>query len=159
MEEAKKKIDSNSSELCDIDLSDIPIRALRMKSRTLLSKCLNAIQIIPSESGLPRDYRGIADLFGLDNPIVSTIERSEDPIKVILENVEKELKLNRSTGVKVPYSISDLIQHLEYIERFDVIDDCLQLFIEDGKYYVNKINKLSCKGNILVLYINLYFCS
>ncbi|XP_053213157.1 myeloid differentiation primary response protein MyD88-like [Panonychus citri] len=146
MEKATKKIDSNSSDSCDVDLSVIPLRALRMKSRTLLSKCLNAIQIIPAESGLPRDYRGIADLFGLDNPLVSTIERSEDPVKMILENVEKELKLDQLTGQKTPYSINDLIEHLESIERFDVIDDCQEFFIEDGKFFVNKMNKLSCKG-------------
>ncbi|XP_015786667.1 myeloid differentiation primary response protein MyD88 [Tetranychus urticae] len=128
-----------------VNLSDIPIRALRIKSRTLLSKCLNAIQIIPAQSGLPRDYRGIADLFGLDNHLVSTIERSADPFKMILENVEKELKICES-GSKNPYSINDLIGFLESIERFDVIDDCMELFYQDALFHSNKMKKLSIKG-------------
>lgn len=38
------------------DFSQVPLSALKTKTRCLLSQMLNAIKIIPSPSGLPRYF-------------------------------------------------------------------------------------------------------
>lgn len=97
-----------------INLDDIPISALRTKSRDLLSKRLNPIKVILSENGAPRDWRGVLNSVGLSD-VVNTVQQTQDEMKQVLD-------LWMKTG-KIPATIGNLQTILGNIDRWDVVDD------------------------------------
>lgn len=40
--------------ICSVTIDDVPIRALRLATRNVISSLLNSLKVIPNESGLPR---------------------------------------------------------------------------------------------------------
>lgn len=102
-----------------INLDDIPISALRSKSRDLLSKRLNAIKVILSENGAPRDWRGILSSIGLSD-VINTVQMKSDPMKEVLDLWSNERKVNATVG--------NLQQILGNIDRWDVVDDTNDCF-------------------------------
>lgn len=142
--------DNNSfctSNMDPIDLNRVPLSALRIKTRTQLSKYLNPLQVIPTRRDSRRDFRGLADCFKLDATWMNTIERSNDPMKLILGQVEKETTCDDDNyEQKRPYNFQDLVNFLEIIERFDVVDDLIDLLKDDASFYNDKMQKLSRKG-------------
>ena len=113
-----------------IDLSSVPIRALSLSTRHQLSQYLNGQQYISTASGLSRDYRGIAQLMGFSYAIINSILRSTDPLSNLLEMYE-----NRSDA-----NFSRLLEMIEKIERFDIIDDMTPVLFRDAKHYLNGNN-------------------
>lgn len=106
-----------------VNLNDIPISALQSKSRSVLSNRLNAIKVILSENGSPRDWRGVLNSIGLSDS-VNVVNTKMDPMKEVLE-----MWLQRQ---KVPATIGNLQQILGIIDRWDVFDDTNDYF---GKFY------------------------
>lgn len=114
-----------------IDLYAVPITALRVKSRGLLSKRLNTIKVILSENGTPRDWRGVLNFIGSSDD-VNTVQQKSDRMKEVLDIWVTE---NKSTA-----TVGHLQQALGIIDRWDVIDDTADCF---GNYFVE--NTFICK--------------
>lgn len=108
-----------------INLNEVPISALRTKSRDLLSKRLNAIKVILSENGTPRDWRGILNSIGLSD-VVNTVQQKQDEMKEVLE-----LWMNTR---KTTATIGTLQTILGNIDRWDVVDDTNDYF---GIFFIN----------------------
>ncbi|XP_056649207.1 myeloid differentiation primary response protein MyD88 [Diorhabda sublineata] len=108
-------------------MTNIPIRCLRKETRDLISALLNPKKIIPNETGLSRDWYGLAELCGIGGEKIPNIERNNDPTKKVLE-LWSEKNGDESTTAK-------LISYLETLDRFDVIDDVKLLIEEDAEYY------------------------
>lgn len=114
----------------------IPIRALNISSRSILSKSLNIEQVIPSREGQQRDYRGLAQLMEFAYNDLVTIQRSNDPTKALLDSYQNTVKGAKST-------IKDLLLMLEAVGRYDVIDDVLESFRKDAEAYTQRERKLA----------------
>lgn len=108
-----------------INLDDIPISALRAKSRDLLSKRLNAIKVILSEDGAPRDWRGVLNGIGLSDD-VNAVQYKADPMKEVLELWAQ--RKNNST-------IGNLQRILGNIDRWDVVDDTSDFFCKSHIFW------------------------
>lgn len=102
-----------------VNLDDVPISALRSKSRDLLSKRLNDIKVILSEDGAPRDWRGILSSIGLSDDI-NLVQSKPNPMKEVLDRWENECKIRPTIG--------NLQQILGHIDRWDVLDDTNDCF-------------------------------
>lgn len=97
-----------------INLDDIPIIALRQKTKELLSKRLNAIKVILSENGSPRDWRGVLNGIGLSDDI-TMVQHKPDEMKAVLDRWW-DIHRHKAT-------IGTLQKILGYIDRWDVVDD------------------------------------
>lgn len=62
-----------------------------------------------------RDYRGLAELCGISGELIRSISHDSDP-------TYKVLKL-WSDQAKSEATVAKLIQYLEHLDRFDVVDD------------------------------------
>lgn len=100
-----------------INFDEIPISALRPKSRELLSKRLNAIKVILSEDGVPRDWRGVLHCVGLS---ATGILSKNDPMREVLDVWWAERKQTATLG--------QLQSILGNIDRWDVVDDTSDFF-------------------------------
>ncbi|CAH1404907.1 unnamed protein product [Nezara viridula] len=105
--------------------SETPISALRGPSKTLISRLLNATKVIPSPSGLPRDWRGLADIAEYNH---SLLGGCLDPTASVLAFWQKSQP-----------TIAQLIDALKEIDRWDVIDDLLQLLESDAESYAESL--------------------
>lgn len=97
-----------------INLDDIPIEALRLKTKDLLSKRLNPIKVILSENGSPRDWRGVLNGIGLSDDI-TMVQHKPDEMKAVLD---RWWDIHRDKA-----TIGTLQKILGYIDRWDVVDD------------------------------------
>ena len=104
------------------ELLRLPVQILRQVTRTNLSSLLNPIQVLPNASGILRDHRGLAEVAGLTHTQVRNVERTDDPTGAILKEI-------------VNLTLQDLLNSLEKIERFDIIEDTLQLVFNDAHDY------------------------
>lgn len=109
---------------CEVFL-DTPISALRGQSKSLISRLLNATKVIPSPSGLPRDWRGLADIAGCNHSLHAGCG---DPTASVLAFWQRSQP-----------TIAQLIDALKEIDRWDVIDDSLQLLESDAKDYAERL--------------------
>lgn len=109
-------------------LSRIPIdcvNPLALKDQTL---ALNLEQLIPTDGGLARDYRGLGELLGFSRVEVETrFKNSSNPTRSMIDAfINKNINNDRNCR----FSLNDLLKLLEKIERFDVIDDLLPRLVE-----------------------------
>ncbi len=129
----------------NIDLKEVPIRALSLSTRHQLSLYLNGEQVITTTDGLCRDYRGLAQLMGFSYSVVNSISQSNDPFNSLIEKFQ-----NRSNT-----SFEQFFKMIEQIGRFDIIDDMEHIILSDAKQYLkNKIDKnYKTLGKIFLLNI------
>lgn len=109
-----------------LDLNEIPIRAMSLSVRHQLSQYLNGEQLITTSNGLSRDYRGLAQLMGFSYTLVNNIMRTTDPLNSLFDTYQ-----NRSDA-----TFGQLVQMVEQIERFDIIDDMTPALLNDAKHYL-----------------------
>ena len=121
-----------------IDLSSVPIRALSLSTRYQLSQYLNGQQYISTSNGLSRDYRGIAQLMGFSYSVVKSAMDSADPLNRLLDMYQ-----NKSDA-----TLQRLIDMIERIERFDIIDDMTPSMVNDAKYYLSNRPSIDSSGSI-----------
>ncbi|KAK0097748.1 hypothetical protein PV326_014051 [Microctonus aethiopoides] len=122
------------------DFTKIPLIALSSNAKFLLSSLLNPPKVIPSCEGIPRDWRGLADLFDLGGEIIPSIANHPDPTERILHLVtEKDSKI----------TINFLEIILEKMDRWDVIDDAKSLFEKDAKDYEERMDKCQLSADTL----------
>lgn len=111
-----------------IDLNDIPVSSLGPKCRKKLSKNLNSIKVIPSEDGVPRDWRGVLNCLRLDTVSVGNLQSKYDPMEYLLDQWERESNETATLG--------QLQKILETIDRWDVVDDTSDLFSKKASFIV-----------------------
>lgn len=125
-------------------LSNIPLDRLNSNDLRKLSIPLNKEQLIPTSDGLPRDYRGIAELIGYSlAEVESRFKKSHNPAKSLFEAlIDNHANISQSS--RPSPTLNDLLRLLEKIERFDIIDDALHLFVRVATdYYVAKQKSLT----------------
>ncbi|XP_014242274.1 myeloid differentiation primary response protein MyD88 [Cimex lectularius] len=112
------------SEAGGIDFLQIPLVALRARTRKVLSLGLNCTKVIPSPSGYPRDWRGLADIAKVSLPPCDN-----DPTASIICQWERTKS-----------NVNDLREALKEIDRWDVLDDITEYLETDVKDYLNTSN-------------------
>lgn len=95
----------------------VPISALGVGSRGVLSKQLNPLKVIPSEDGLSRDWRGFFEKATGRNDH-SSMDKL-DPMRDVLKTWHRNHQ-NATLG--------ELLKVLQQIDRWDVIDDARECF-------------------------------
>ena len=111
----------------DKRLITLAVRDLPLNRRQQLSSYLNVEQILMSECGLARDYRGIAQQLNLSYSEIARLEKLCDPCGSLL-NYQQVAELN----------VFDLFELLVSIGRFDILDDMIPVILDD---MANRINR------------------
>ncbi|XP_055686122.1 myeloid differentiation primary response protein MyD88 [Lutzomyia longipalpis] len=111
-----------------INLYDVPVTALRTKTRELMALLLDPIKYLPSEEGRQRDWRGIAEVTGFRNQQTTFIGNQRSPTLKLLEMLGKQ-------GGEV-VTLAELQRILGIIDRWDVVDDTNQSFLEDAEIFL-----------------------
>lgn len=107
------------------ELDRIPLDQVSPAKLKELAQALDLEQLIPTEAGLARDYRGLAELMGYNAIEVETCFKSnKNPTNCLLGAF-----MNNGSTVKRP-SVNELLKMLEKIERFDIIDDFMPVLVE-----------------------------
>ena len=108
----------------DKQLSSLKVRELPINRRQQLSSYLNIEQVLLSDCGLSRDYRGVAQQLDLCYSDISHLQKQPDPFGTLLtyQNVRK-------------LSIQELFELFVYIGRYDILDDMIPLILEDLNNY------------------------
>lgn len=115
-----------------VDLSTVPLVALSNESKQVISALLNPPKVIPSENGLPRDWRGLAHSCKLSGELMPLLTSHSDPSVYILNVWEQKQK---------HVTLKDFRTILEEIERWDILDDTVELFETDAKRYLEELRK------------------
>ncbi|XP_043253908.1 myeloid differentiation primary response protein MyD88 [Colletes gigas] len=115
-----------------VDLSVVPLVALSDESKQIVSTLLNPQKVIPSENGLPRDWRGLAHLSNLSGEVMPLLTSCSDPSTYIL-NVWEQGQKN--------VTVKDFQAALEELDRWDILDDTLELFERDAEKYLKGLEK------------------
>ncbi|KAL5292362.1 MYD88 family protein [Megaselia abdita] len=110
----------------------IPLDYLSKKTRAILS-VLNNKKCIKSETGSPRDWRGIIELCELHKTHYGIVERSYD-------HMDEILRIWCSSDSDHPKAnVENLLRFLQEIDRFDVLEDIRETIEEDIKNYEEHI--------------------
>lgn len=144
-------------------LDRIPLSYISLSMLTESTQALDVEQLIPTENGLARDYRGLAEVMGFSTIEIKTkfehlqFDRTKRLINLFksknLTNTATEQNTNRDF-IKDYVSITDLLKMIERIERFDVIDDLLPTLIEIARQQQQHgvIEKHTVSGDDVELY-------
>jgi len=102
-----------------------PLWVLQPSTVALLSVQLEQQKLLPSSEGHLRDWRGVAELSGLasDIHVFQKIKNSAEPFTELFNQWKKRPDAN----------VSDLLEVLEKIDRFDVKDDTEEKILSDVK--------------------------
>ncbi|CRL03806.1 CLUMA_CG016507, isoform A [Clunio marinus] len=124
-----------SNELIEprVNFEDVPLQALRQKSRNKLSLLLNSEKILVTEDGYYRDWRGVFSLSGLTQSEFSLISQSQDKTNKLFDIWIKHTKDNNND-----VNLSQLQEVFGIIDRYDIYDDTLSLFTEDANAFLSK---------------------
>lgn len=117
-----------------MDFSTVPLLALSVESKQLISTLLNPPKVLPSDNGLPRDWRGLAHAFGMAGETIPLLSSHSNPSDYILETI------TNTDSRKI--TIKDLQNALETIERWDVIDDTETLFEKDAQEHATRLKRV-----------------
>ncbi|XP_018310190.1 myeloid differentiation primary response protein MyD88 isoform X2 [Mycetomoellerius zeteki] len=111
-----------------IDLSTVPLVAATIASRQIIATMLNPVKVLPSDNGLPRDWRGLAHQLEFSSKFVSMLVSHSDPtMRIFTELADKNKK---------DITIKDFQAMMEQMDRWDVIDDTEALFQSDAERYL-----------------------
>ncbi|XP_011054903.1 PREDICTED: myeloid differentiation primary response protein MyD88 isoform X2 [Acromyrmex echinatior] len=103
-----------------IDLSTVPLVAATVASRQVIATMLNPVKVLPSDNGLPRDWRGLAHQLEFNSKFVSMLVSHSDPtMRIFTELTDKNKK---------DFTIKDFQAMMEQMDRWDIIDDTEALF-------------------------------
>lgn len=118
----------------DRNLMRLNVSNLQLNRRQQLSTYLNVEQILMSDCGFARDYRGLAQQLDLSYAEIAWLEKQIDPFGSLL-GLEKTCKL----------SVYNLFEFLVTIGRFDVVDDMIPLILEDLNTLEIRDKQSKCK--------------
>ncbi|KOX68497.1 Myeloid differentiation primary response protein MyD88 [Melipona quadrifasciata] len=134
-----------------VDLSTVPLVALSIESKYAISSLLNPPKILPSENGLPRDWRGLAHFCKLE---IERWDILDDTSKLFERDGEKyleQLQKSQTSAEIISNGIDEKIltvgklrQGLEnqYYDAFLLYAD------EDVSWATEMLNKLENKYNL-----------
>lgn len=106
-------------------LSRIPLDCVNLSDLREPSQALNLEQLIHTEDGIARDYRGLGELLGFSKIEVDTrFKNSSNPTRSMIDAI-----ISKNINNDRRFSLNDLLKLIEKIERFDVIDDLLPKLI------------------------------
>lgn len=123
------------------DLSTVPLVALSTESKQVISTLLNPPKVIPSENGLPRDWRGLAHLSNLGGEVMPMLAVHPDATTYILTLWQTKKK---------DVTIKDLQAILEELDRWDILDDTSELFERDAEKYLEEVESSRTSANEIV---------
>ncbi|XP_076233415.1 myeloid differentiation primary response protein MyD88 [Calliopsis andreniformis] len=123
-----------------VDLSAVPLVALSVESKQTISTLLNPPKVIPSENGLPRDWRGLAHISNLGGEMMPLLTSHSDPSTYILTAWEQK---ERNITIK------DFQAALEELDRWDILDDTLELFEKDAEKYLEQLQKSQTSAEVI----------
>ncbi|XP_076289495.1 myeloid differentiation primary response protein MyD88-like [Lasioglossum baleicum] len=123
------------------DQSAVPLVALSTVSKEVISTLLNPPKVIPTENGLPRDWRGLAHLSNLGGEVMALLATHPDPSTYILTSWQRKQKNVR---------IKDFQEILEELDRWDILDDTSKLFERDAKKYLEEVERSRTTANEIV---------
>lgn len=112
-----------------IDLKQVPIKVIRPECRQLLCKQLNGTKVLLSEEGLQRDWRGILQCLNLNHTTSSDFISHKDPFGRIFERWLQEQGDSAS--------LDDFQTILGRIDRWDVLDETCDYFVQYAKEYIS----------------------
>ncbi|XP_071628789.1 myeloid differentiation primary response protein MyD88 isoform X1 [Temnothorax longispinosus] len=110
-----------------IDLSTVPLVAATVATRQIVATMLNPMKVLPSDNGLPRDWRGLAHLLELSMDAVSLLTSHSDPTMHMLTMLDKNKK---------DITMKNFQAIMEQMDRWDIIDDTEALFQSDAERYL-----------------------
>ncbi|GAB6018695.1 Myeloid differentiation primary response protein MyD88 [Chamberlinius hualienensis] len=141
----------NGSQLnvSQVDYSQIPLRALNVSCRRLLSKGLLPELPLPTRSGITRDWQGLCELAQMPYKMVMFYKTCSDPVNEMI---------NFWCTYQPCPSVEDLFDNLKLMERFDVMDDIQPFIDRDSNAYLNSVEsdtwKLSSSKPLQVISTN-----
>lgn len=112
-----------------IDLSTVPLVGTSIVSKQIIATMLNPMKVLPSDNGLPRDWRGLAHLLELNGDIMSLLVSHSDPTTYMLTMLEKNKK---------NITIKNFQVMMEQIDRWDIVDDTEAIFECDAAKYLEQ---------------------
>lgn len=110
----------------------VPLKSINPDQLNNLTQALNVRELIPTEAGLARDFRGLAEVMGFSSREVDNIP-PKNPTLWLIEKWVDNRQISNVNKEKRFVSLNDLLKKIEIIERFDVIDDFLPILIELGQ--------------------------
>ncbi|XP_029158171.1 myeloid differentiation primary response protein MyD88 [Nylanderia fulva] len=123
-----------------IDLSTVPLVGITVVSKQIIAAMLNPMKVLPSDSGLPRDWRGLAHLLDLNGEIMSLLVSHSDPTTYMLIMLEKNKK---NITIKIFQTM------MEQIDRWDIIDDTEAIFESDAGKYLEQQQRAQESANLI----------
>lgn len=112
-----------------VDLSTVPLVGISVVSKQIITAMLNPKKVLPSDNGLPRDWRGLAHLLELNGEIMSLLVSHSDPTTYMLAMLEKNKK---------NITIKSFQTMMEEMDRWDIIDDTEAIFQNDAAKYLEQ---------------------
>lgn len=123
-----------------LDLTKVPISTIRPKVIQVLSNRLNSRKILLNADGLPRDWRGVLCCINIPDISVANFIDSKSPFLDIFD-LWIQQKCETAT-------IAELECILKRIDRWDVIDDCHNLFrMQNIIWFLKTTNKFQIDYN------------
>uniref|UniRef100_T1J6F2 UBX domain-containing protein n=1 Tax=Strigamia maritima TaxID=126957 RepID=T1J6F2_STRMM len=100
----------------------VPLTALTDEMRSILSEALNKPTVTVSSQNFMRNFNGLAELIGFQYSEIKKASNSEDPTDYLLTEWTKQ------SGS----SIGKLLELLNKIERYDILDDLKPLLTKNS---------------------------
>ncbi|KAI4503038.1 hypothetical protein M0802_002082 [Mischocyttarus mexicanus] len=113
-----------------MDLSSVPLTALSLRTKNVISNLLNPTKFILGDNGLPRDWRGLAHLANIEGELLPLVSSHSDPTVFILNTIVQKKSDN---------NIANFQSMLSMLERWDIIDDIQEFIEEDTDKYLKCI--------------------
>lgn len=123
------------------ETDNIPIKSLRLGTRNTISMLLNPTKVIPNDSGLPRDWRGLAHLIGLKSEEIPVLAFDTDPTARILHLWHKQSKSL--------CTVKQLQTYLEQLDRYDIVHDTAEMIEKDIAFYINEPEKFTTTVSLI----------
>lgn len=101
------------------------ISILRHNTIQKLSALLKSPKIILTDTGLPRYWKGLAELCTIERYVISSLENNPDPVKELLGLWQN----------KPESTVRQLVINLEKLDRYDIVDDITPLLVADIHYF------------------------
>ncbi|KAG8238356.1 hypothetical protein J437_LFUL018800 [Ladona fulva] len=103
------------------EVQKCPVHALRLNTIAKISNSLNSNKILPTDDGFLRDWRGLAQLAGIDVQIVMNIASKSDPTAEFFKSWSRIGDQEKSVSVGL------LLSFLRKMDRWDAIDDTTKM--------------------------------
>lgn len=117
----------------DINLNEIPIRALKPSSRNILSGYLDTIKCIQSKNGLFRDWRGLFQLSGLGNRFPTYMYNlqphgTKQFLDIWQAVAERSVQTLQQPQLENYATFEQLMRFISEIDRLDCLEDINEFF-------------------------------